>query len=261
MTIYENVWNIILFELLVIRMSCLFMQVLMFPLTLSRYLANAVQSAVIFLWISLSWFYFWWVDGLYRSGVDICVNLHHHLCLHPVHFQTLIFTPICYPLQHLLYKISEFVVENIWYIIHLSWSLWDSKSSLEYAFEYCFGPVVFLRLSPSLCFLCVGGLPSSCRCTCISGIRCIHHVIFMSRSQRTQCRVGYYIIGTSPPLGLRRGRGWFSSSVLSSLFVSTSQWIHYIRLIPDTCGYFLISFLFPFFKMSMLRIFISLISI
>ena len=59
----------------------------------------------------------------------------------------------------------------------------------------------------------------------------------LSRTRRMRCRVGYYIICTYPWVGLRSGcglllnptcsRGWFSSSVFSSLFVNITITYYY----------------------------------
>ena len=77
-------------------------------------------------------------------------------------------------------------------------------------------------------------------------------------------RMGYYILYTSPSLGLRRGRrpllnqacsrGWFSSSVLSSLFVS----IFVSTLYMFGSRHIGLYFLFPFLIIIVLAFFHAL---
>ena len=122
--------------------------------------------------------------------------------------------------------------------------------------------VVHLALCRSCCFLCVGGLSSSCWCKFPSGVRCTHllspvlearSVLLqftlsrrLSRSRRMRCSVEYYILCTSS-VGLRRGCGlsfsirfWIKLALeasfrrVSSLgFSLVLPWVLYRCLIVD----------------------------
>ena len=131
--------------------------------------------------------------------------------------------------------------------------LWRYRISLTILFSWCW----------SCCFLCVGGLSSSSWCRFPSGVRCTHllspvlearWVLLelalsrkLSRSWRMRCRMGYYILCTSPSVGLRRGCGmslsirfWVQLALVagfrrvSSLaFSLVLSWILYRCLIVD----------------------------
>ena len=103
------------------------------------------------------------------------------------------------------------------FAVYLQASGFSSQSS-EYAALNILGDNVSPCRTPLLMlillFLCVGGLSSSCWYRFPSRVRCTHLLspVLEARSvlpefalRRMRCRVEYYILCTSPSVGLRRG--------------------------------------------------------
>ena len=149
-----------------------------------------------------------------------------------------------------------------------------------------FGDMVHLFWCWSCCFLYVGGLSSSCWCRFPSSIpfswsevstAWVYTESKVSRSRRMRCRVRYYILSTSPSVGIRRECGmslsfWIQLALVtgfrrvSSLaFSLVLSWVLYKRLIVDisVCNSWGLSY-FPSWRLSSsstLWVFAFLISI
>ena len=144
------------------------------------------------------------------------------------HFHQLI--PVAFVVVQCCIRAYEYVVGEAKmtkiFAVYLQASGFLSQSS-EYALECCskqlkrYGRTPLLMLI--LLLVCVAGLSTSCWCTFPSGVRRTHlqsavlearsvllEIVLsrkLSRSGRMRCRVGYYIICTSPLVGLRCGCG------------------------------------------------------
>ena len=116
------------------------------------------------------------------------------------------------------------------FIVYLQTSGFPSQSS-EYAFECCSEQLGRYGISLSysspgvdrIASCCVGGLSSSCWCRFPSGVPCTYLLSpvletrslllefalsrRLSRSRQMRGRMGYYILCTSPSVGLRRRCG------------------------------------------------------
>ena len=213
----------------------------MLPLKMSRCLANAVHPAVILLWISLSWFLSPVPCSFQRSRSECCWQI--LMCRFPssplssicsssdpdFHFHQLI--PVAFVVDHVVYyriRVSRRRSEDDYDIRRLSSSLWFQKSLVGICIRVLpwtaratwYLPVVLLSWCWACCFLCVGGLSSSCLCIFPSGVRCTHLLSpvlearsvlpefalsrMFSRSRRMRSRMEYYIIiCISPSVRLR----------------------------------------------------------
>ena len=175
-------------SLLDVRVSCRLVsssRYIQLPLKMWRCLANDVQSAVILLWIFLSWFVIGVVSlshgdvafkALYLSDFDIywCVVSVITFVFDLFLFRLGFSLPCCSSCGALAHM-SIPSAKRRW-LRYLSSSLWISKSVFGICFRlnYRRQPGRYGVWCWSCCFLCVGGLSSSCLCCCLLGVRCTH---------------------------------------------------------------------------------------